>query len=83
MTNLELVEHKEYFHIFIENHLKIYPDERIDTFGLTEEICPLSAFKLFKIAEEIQTAVLTDSIKPWMTKILEDLKNTANELLHQ
>ena len=42
----ECFKRKDIFHVFIENHLKQYPEERINTGGLTEEIEPLSAMKL-------------------------------------
>ena len=80
MTNKELVEKENFFHIFVENHLKIYPEERINTFGLCEEIDPLKAMKLFAISNEIKNAVLEENIQSWMNPVLTDLHKTAEEL---
>lgn len=74
MTNKELVQREDYFHIFIENHLNIYPEERINTLGISVEIEPISAMRLFSISSKIKEAVIEDKIEKWMENIIKDLK---------
>ena len=54
MTNKELVLSEDYFNVFIENHLKIYPKDRLN---VPEKIDPLKAMRLFQFSEKLKQAV--------------------------
>lgn len=80
MNNKELVQHSKYFHIFIENHLNVYPEERINTFGLTEEVDPIAGMQLMGFSNTIKEEVLKDNISSSSLSILKDLHATASKL---
>lgn len=76
----ECFKRKDIFHVFIENHLKQYPEERINTGGLTEEIEPLSAMKLHAMLEHITKQVENNYFE--MDDILLDILETSKEIIN-
>jgi hypothetical protein len=72
-----LASSDKYFHVFCENHLKQYPNERINGFAGTENVDPLTGMRLFSISENLKN--IEDSKLP--ERIIHDLLQTATEVI--
>lgn len=77
---IKLVSDNNYYHIFIENHLNIYPEERIETGGLTEELDPISAMRLFEYSKQLKERVLKAIHNKYDIELLNDLLDTQTKL---
>jgi hypothetical protein len=78
-TPQELVNRSDYYHVFVENHLRYHPEERLPIFGLKEQIDPISAMKLYIDAQSLKKKILKNK-KTIVNSFMSDLIVIANAI---